>query len=78
MMSGYLLYPQQIIRACVKYMEYEFAMYIKNYHYANNIFCAVQDRVGGQMNNAFYATATTNNLIEINSTVSYNYVSDNI
>lgn len=30
------------------------------------------------MNNAFYATATTNNLIEINSTVSYNYVSDNI
>lgn len=53
-------------------------MYIKNYHYANNIFCAVQDRVGGQMNNAFYATATTNNLIEINSTVSYNYVSDNI
>lgn len=62
----------------VETSQYEFAMYIKNYHYANNIFCAVQDRVGGQMNNAFYATATTNNLIEINSNVSYNYVSDNI
>ncbi len=62
----------------VETSQYEFAMYIKNYHYANNIFCVVQDRVGGQMNNAYYATDTTNTLVEIKSNISYNYVSDNI